>query len=301
MKRLAACILIFSLLAALTGCQKEEPANRVGILLKENSTLDTSLLEADLISKGYETVLPSAPNDQAQQIQQVKELCVEGTKLLVIEPVISAVAEELAQPAIDAGIPVLFVGFHQAAPALSGNVSFIGYNTDTVGVLQAELLEKLPDGGDLSGDGNVGYAIITGPVDHRDVESQIEGIASVLGTDSRLLTKHTDRSYEKGYGVCADLLSDYGMDLEVIFCGSPELTQGALQAADEAYLVAGEDVYIVGMGSTEALTELIEVGSVVGSVYTDQDSYLSTISNVVFRMLEGDPYEYQYLIEPQVQ
>ena len=301
MKRLAACILILSLLAALCGCQEEAPTNKVGILLKENSTLDTSLWAADLANEGYETVLPPAPDNQAQQIEQVKELCVEGTKLLVIEPVISAVAEELAQPAMEAGIPVLFVNYHETAPTLNGNICFIGYNPEPAGIMQANLLEKLPDGGDLSGDGNVEYAIIAGPDDHRDVESQTEGIASVLGKDTQLITKHTDHSYEKGHAICTDLLSDYGMDLEVIFCGSSELTQGALQAVEEAYLVAGEDVYIVGMGRTEALTELIDAGNVVGCVYMDADEYHTVIYDTIFRMLHGDTHEYQYVIEPKVQ
>ena len=300
MKRIAACILIFALLAALAGCKEEAPVSKVGILLKEDSTLDTVLWEADLKAKGYETVLPPAPGNQAQQIEQVKELCVEGTKLLVIEPVIAAVAEELAQPAIDAGIPVLFVNFHQTAPTLTGNVSFIGYNIDTSGVLQAQLLEKLPDGGDLSGDGTVGYAVLTGPKDHKDVESQLEGLKSVLGKGSMLISKHTDHSFEKGYNLGSDLLSTYGKDMEVIFCASPELAEGALKAVSEAGIQAGKDIYIVAMGHSQALTDLIEAGSVVGSVYTDEDEYISAISDLIFAMLSGDAYEYQYTLDPKV-
>lgn len=295
MKRFAACALLLCMLAGLCGCTEKQP-DKVAFLLKEGTTLDISNWEAELTALGYITEFLPAAQNQAQQLEQVQTLCQENTKLLIIEAVIPSVAQELSQPAIDAGIAVLFIHFQDAAPALNGAVSFIGYDPATPGTLQAELLSALPDGGDLSGDGIVSYGVLTGPIDQRKVDDQLNGIHGILPKEQMLWVKHTDWTYEKGYAMCADMISSYGKDIEVIFCGSPELTAGAMQAASDAGIIPGRDIYIAAIGRTDELTAQWEAGSLIGSVYADEEAYNMLIGETALSMLTGKEYTYQTLV-----
>ena len=69
------------------------------------------------------------------------------------------------------------------------------------------------------------------------------------------------------------LLSQYGDDVEVVFCNNDAMALGALQAIEAAGRTVGEDIYLVGV---DALTEALEnVHGRKNDRYCIQRSFLS--------------------------
>ena len=76
----------------------------------------------------------------------------------------------------------------------------------------------------------------------------------------------------QGQQLVANALSQYGNDIEVVFCNNDAMALGALQAIEAAGRKVGTDIYLVGV---DALTEVVEdviSGTITGTVFNDHIS-----------------------------
>ena len=288
MKRMGILLLLALFLA---GCGSDAPT--VGICLKQDRGQS---LETQLINAGYQVTAVHALEDQSNQTRQVETMIREEVDLIIIEPVMMELAEPFAELAKQAGVPMIFLGHQPPQRVLNAweQAFYIGTREEQPGTCQGQILEKLPRGGDLNGDGTVSYVVIAGPEDHLDAKAYTENcIATAQG--NCLDIRWGDWTRESGRIGCGRLLATYGEDIEVVFCNSDILAQGALEAIEDYERSVGKDIYLVGLGGDRQSRLLVRSGDFSGTVYLDEAALTDRIAETAQQLLTGKrPERLQY-------
>lgn len=85
----------------------------------------------------------------------------------------------------------------------------------------------------------------------------------------QLLIQRGDWDQAKGQQIAQDALTQYGNDIEVIFCNNDAMALGALQAINAAGRKVGEDIYIVGVDALAEAVQNVSEGKMTGTVFND--------------------------------
>ena len=87
----------------------------------------------------------------------------------------------------------------------------------------------------------------------------------------QLLIQRGDWDQAKGQQIAQDALTQYGNDIEVIFCNNDAMALGALQAINAAGRKVGEDIYIVGVDALAdaEVCQNVADGKMTGTVFND--------------------------------
>ena len=292
MKKVLMAILLLVLSFATAGCGRR---NHVGICLRYGETDASSYLETNLKdafrSANCQVAVWDAGNDQSRQNGQIAGALKEHCDLLIVEPVMTAAAEDIILQAKHASVPVIFVNYEPETSVLERweKAYYIGSDLTQPGRLQTELVKQLPDGGDRNGDGTVACTVIAGPKDHVDAMRWTRDCGDGF---LRLGTDYGDWSRDSGRTRCRRQLSNYGDSIEVIFCNSDELTLGALEALQSAE----EDIYLIGIGCDAQMLERIREGVVTGTVCPNFEGIAACIAKTAAAVLRGeDAPKTQYL------
>lgn len=257
-------------------------------------------LKTMLEEEGYTVTLADGKKDQSRQDTQVTDLITEGCSILVVEPVMVSALDTVMGKVKAAQIPVLFLDHAPAAELLEGyeKAAYIGARGDDAGAAQAALLEKLPMGGDGNGDGVVSYVMLRGPEDHLDAMEITEACTNALPeeTTNCLTTVVADWTLESGRAACSGAISQFGPDIEVIFCNSPQLALGAAQAVKNRGWQPGKDMYVLAIGNSEELTAAIARQDVAATVDVNlQEKYGAILAAVEAMQTPQLPPKYQYM------
>ena len=292
LKKMLMVILLFVLPFTAVGCGRR---NHVGICLRYGENDGSSYLETNLKdafrSVDCQVAVWDAGNDQSRQNGQIAGALKDRCDLLIVEPVMTAAAEEIITQAKLADVPVIFVNHEPEATALERweKAYYIGSDLTQPGRLQTELVRQLPDGGDRNGDGTVACTVIAGPKDHVDAMRWTRDCGDGF---LRLGTDYGDWSRDSGRIRCRRQLSNYGDSIEVIFCNSDALALGALEALQNAE----EDVYLIGIGGDAQMLERIREGVVTGTVCPNKEEIADRITKTAAAVLRGeDAPKTQYL------
>lgn len=277
LKKVFVVLLLLALM--LTGCGRK-PA--VGVCLR-NTREDplVSALEEDLRAAGYRVHLCTAANDQSRQNGQIAKLLEEGCDLLVVEPVMTAAAEDLLASAQKKDVPLLFLNHAPEESVLESweKAFYIGSDLTRPGLLQAQLVQQLTDGGDRNGDGTVTCTVIAGPKDHMDAALWTR---DCVGGFVCLEKNHGDWSQDSGRALCRRQLARFGEQIDVIFCNSDTLALGALEA------LQWEETkpYLIGIGSSADALERIRQGDMTGTVREDVASLSRCVTQTAEAILQ---------------
>lgn len=290
-------LLPLLLLLLLTGCDKRQ---QVGICWRDcddGATMEyRQALEAAFDETVYALTVMDAGNDQAVQDCQVAELMENNIDILILEPVMTTAVDEVCRQTQQAAVPVVFVNREPEAE-MWDRACYIGCDAATSGQLQAQLMTRLPDGGDLNGDGVVSYAILAGPENHLDSQLRTLSCTQALPQDLCLTADYGDWTRQDAQLRCAKLLARYGKDLEVIFCNSDDLALGAMDAIADGGRTVGENIYLYGIGGQRQELLLIRSGDITGTVRMDISAQAAAVLEAAEKLLAGEVPQKQILID----
>ena len=106
--------------------------------------------------------------------------------------------------------------------------------------------------------------------------------------EHQLAVKQGAWTEESGQQLSQEVFSEFGIDIEVIFCGSDRIAQGALAAVTESGWLPGTDVYLIGMGTGEEILQLIQDGQLSGTVAFDEDAFTQYMTKLLYCKLVGE-------------
>ena len=285
----------------LSGCSRKPEVPKIGLCLRGNSAFQP--LQQTLTESGYQVIKLDAKNDQAKQTRQIEGLLADEVDLLIVEPVQTAAAGLTLEQAKAAGVPVLFINKEPAKEVLDAweNVCYVGFDRTQPGLLQGQLVLQTYNKGDINGDGIVTCIVIGGPANHLDTQLHTETCCKALTEQGievvRLDAGNGDWTQAGGKRVCEYALSQYGSDVEVVFCNNDAMALGAWTAIQESGRTVGKDIYLTGIGGEQAALDLVQSGNMSGTVAADLQSLAKQVSSTVPALLSGKPVEKLYYID----
>ena len=283
---------------------------KVGVCIYQFSdnfmTLFRTELESYLISLGFakeNITIQDGANDQGTQSNQIDAFIADGVDVLIINPVNSSSAATITDKVVGAGIPLVYINREPDADEEKRwadndwNVTYVGCDARQSGTMQGEIIGDLGlDALDFNKNGKVDYIMIEGDPENVDAQYRTEFSVKALtdaGFEVNCLTDQVGNwDQAQGQQLVANALSQYGNDIEVVFCNNDAMALGALQAIEAAGRKVGTDIYLVGV---DALTEVVEdviAGSITGTVFNDHVSQSHSAADAAVNYLKGTKNEH---------
>ena len=101
----------------------------------------------------------------------------------------------------------------------------------------------------------------------------------------------------KGQELCANALTSFGDQIEVVFCNNDAMALGAATAIQTAGRVVGEDIYLLGVDALAEAIDLIKAGEMTGTVLNDHIGQSHAAVDVAVKLLNGEEIENYYWVD----
>ena len=255
-------------------------------------------LTEDLGFNPDNVIVQDGKNDQAEQTNQINNFITDQVDVMILNLVQSSSAPQVTDMCNEAGIPVVYINRQPdetesdrwASDGLKA--TYIGADARQSGTFQGEEILETENKGDINGDGKVSYIMVQGDPENIDAQYRTEYSIKAL-TDAgvevdELLLQRGDWDQAKGQQIVQDALTQYGDDVEVVFCNNDAMALGALQAIQAAGRTIGEDIYLVGVDAlTDAVQNIVD-GNFTGTVFNDYFSQAQGAANLAVKFLKGE-------------
>ncbi len=196
---------------------------------------------------GYELQLVDCDNDNAAQLEAVRNFIGQELDYIVIAPIETAGWDTVLQEAKDAGIPVIIADREIDADA-SMYDAWVGTNTKNEGVTAGNWLAEYLDGKEAN------ILVIEGTVGASAALGRSEGFNEVAASHSEwkiLDSQSGDFTQAGGQEVMESFIKSYS-DFNVVVCQNDNEAYGAMDAMDAAGITYGVDgdVTIISFDAT---------------------------------------------------
>lgn len=248
--------------------------------------------------KKENVVIQDGKGDQAEQTNQIQNFITQKYDVLILNLVQASSAPEITDMCKEAGIPVVYINREpdpeeeQRWKDENINATYVGCDARQSGTYQGEEILETETKGDINGDGVVNYIMIQGDPENVDAQYRTEFSVKAL-TDAgvqvkELLKQRGDWDQAKAQQIAQDALTQYGDQIEVIFCNNDAMALGALQAIEAAGRTVNKDIYLVGVDAlTDAVQNVID-DKQTGTVFNDHFSQAQTASDLAVKYLKGE-------------
>ena len=269
---------------------------KVGVCIYQFADLERYLIEQGFAKENI-TIVDGA-NDQATQSGQIDNFIADGVDVLIINLVNSSSAATVTDKVVAAGIPLVYINREPDADEQqrwtdnNWDVCYVGCDARQSGTFQGEIIADLGlDAVDFNKNGKIDYIMIEGDPENIDAAYRTEFSVKAL-TDAGFEVNCLDDQVGmwdqvKGAELVANSLSQYGNDIEVVFCNNDAMALGALQSIQSAGRTVGTDIYLVGV---DALTEVVEkviAGEITGTVFNNHFAQADGAADAAINYLNG--------------
>ena len=310
MKKLLA-ILVALVIVATCGVAMAADAPKIGITIYQFADNFMTLYRTELVRYLTEDcgipaeniTIVDGKNDQAEQTNQIDGFIADNVDVMIINLVQSSSAASVIQKADAAGIPVIFINREPTAEdmALNGNFCYVGADARQSGTMQGQIVAETANKGDFNGNGVVDYVMIMGDPENVDAqyrtEFSIKALTDAGLTVNKLFEQRGDWDQTKGQELAATALSQYGNDVDVIFCNNDAMALGAYQAIVDAGRVVGQDIYLVGVDALDECQAMVADGTMTGTVLNDHIGQSHTAADVALKAAKGEKMEKYYWVD----
>ena len=310
MKKIIALVMAL-LVVALCGVASAEDAPKIGITIYQFADNFMTLYREELVRYLTEDcgipaeniTIVDGKNDQAEQTNQIDGFIADNVDVMILNLVQSSSAASVIQKADAAGIPVVFINREPTADdmALSENICYVGADARQSGTFQGQIIAETENKGDWNGNGVVDYVMIMG--DPENVDAQYRTQFSIKALEdaglkvNKLFEQRGDWDQTKGQELAATALSQYGNDVDVIFCNNDAMALGAYQAIVDAGRTVGQDIYLVGVDALDECQQMVNDGTMTGTVLNDHVGQSHTAADAALKAAKGETLEKYYWVD----
>ena len=265
-------------------------------------------LETDEVK--YNVQIVDGKNDMAEQSNQIDNFITQGMDVIILNLVQTSSADAIIDKVVGAGIPLVLI--NREPLGTDGDESYAGIlNNDTVcyvgadarqsGTFQGEIVAELADHGDINGDGKVSYIMIEGDPENIDAQYRTEYSIKAL-TDAGIEVECLDDqvgnwAQAKGEELCKTALTKFGDAVEVVFCNNDAMALGAAAAITAAGRTVGEDIYLLGVDALDECVEMVNNGTMTGTVLNDANGQSHKAVDVAVALLNGEKIDNYYWVD----
>ena len=265
-------------------------------------------LETDTVK--YEVTMVDGKNDMAEQTNQIDTFITQKMDVIICNLVQTSSAEVIIDKVVAAGIPLVLINREplgdngdESYPGIIDNptVCYVGADARQSGTYQGEIVLALPNKGDINGDGVVSYVMVVGDPENPDAQYRTEYSIKALtdaGVQVKELVKNVGNwDQTKGQEIVAAALTQYGDEIEVVFCNNDGMALGAAAAIEAAGRKVGEDIYLLGVDALDECQEMVQKGTMTGTVLNDHIGQSHKAVDVAIQALNGEPIDNYYWVD----
>ena len=264
-------------------------------------------LETDTVK--YNVTMVDSKNDMAEQTNQIDTFITQGMDVIILNLVQTSSAEVLIDKVVEAGIPCILINREplgdngdESYPGIIDNagVCYVGADARQSGTYQGEIVLALDNKGDINGDGTVNYVMIIGDPENPDAQYRTEFSIKALtdaGVEVKKLVDNVGNwDQTKGQEIAAAALAQFGDEIEVIFCNNDGMALGAAAAIEAAGRVVGEDIYLLGVDALDECQEMVQAGTMTGTVLNDHIGQSHAAVDAAIAALNGEALQNYYWV-----
>ncbi|MBQ6159748.1 MAG: substrate-binding domain-containing protein [Oscillospiraceae bacterium] len=270
-------------------------------------------LETDKVK--YDVTIVDGKNDMAEQSNQVDNFITQKMDVIILNLVQTSSADALISKVVAANIPLVLINREPLAYDKDGNtideayegilnnakVCYVGADARQSGTFQGEIVRDLPTKGDINGDGVISYIMIEGDPENIDAQYRTQFSVKAL-VDAGLQVECLDDqvgnwAQAKGQELCANALAKFGDKVEVVFCNNDAMALGAAAAIQAAGRTVGTDIYLLGVDALEECVEMVNNGTMTGTVLNDHVGQSHKAVDVAVMLLEGKDIQNYYWVD----
>lgn len=252
----------------------------------------------------YDVTVVDGKNDQAEQTNQINTFISQGVDVLIINLVQTSSAATVVDIVKAANIPTVLINREPEGGEMDmweGKLCYVGADAKQSGTIQGQIVRDLADKGDVNGNGKVDYVMIMGDPENPDAKYRTEFSIKAL-TDANIeVNKLVEQAgmwdQPKGYEIAAAALTQYGNDIDVIFCNNDGMAMGAMQAIEEAGRKVGTDIYLVGVDAIPEAVTAIGEGRMTGTVLNDHTGQSHAAVDAAILAVNGQAMDQYYIVD----
>ena len=308
MKKILALVMALLVVLVCGVATAEQAAPKIGIAIYQFADNFMTLYRTELVRYLTEdcgipaeniTVM-DGKNDQAEQTNQIDGFIADNVDVMILNLVQSTSAATVVQKADAAGIPVVFINREPSEEdmKLSDKICYVGADARQSGTFQGEIIAETENHGDFNGNGVVDYVMIMGDPENVDAkyrtEFSIKALEDAGLKTNELYKQRGDWDQTKGQELAATALTQFGNDVDVIFCNNDAMALGAYQAIVDAGRTVGEDIYLVGVDALDEVQEMVKEGKITGTVLNDHIGQSHTAADAALKAAKGETLEKYY-------
>lgn len=265
-------------------------------------------LETDTVK--YEVTMVDGKNDMGEQTNQIDTFITQKMDVIICNLVQTSSAEVIIDKVVAAGIPLVLINREplgdngdESYPGIINNptVCYVGADARQSGTYQGEIVLALPNKGDINGDGVVSYVMVVGDPENPDAQYRTEYSVKALtdaGVQVKELVKNVGNwDQTKGQEIVAAALTQYGDQIEVVFCNNDGMALGAAAAIEAAGRKVGEDIYLLGVDALDECQEMVQKGTMTGTVLNDHIGQSHKAVDVAIQALNGEAIDNYYWVD----
>ena len=311
MKKILALVMALLVVMVCGVATAEQTAPKIGIAIYQFADNFMTLYRTELVRYLTEdcgipaeniTVM-DGKNDQAEQTNQIDGFIADNVDVMILNLVQSTSAATVVQKADAAGIPVVFINREPSEEdmKLSDKICYVGADARQSGTFQGEIIAETENHGDFNGNGVVDYVMIMGDPENVDAkyrtEFSIKALEDAGLKTNELYKQRGDWDQTKGQELAATALTQFGNDVDVIFCNNDAMALGAYQAIVDAGRTVGEDIYLVGVDALDEVQEMVKEGKVTGTVLNDHIGQSHTAADAAIKAANDETLEKYYWVD----
>ncbi len=320
MKKLIAIVLVLVMALSLAACAasgSDVKTYKVGVAIYQYNDNFMTLyrqeienyfktLETDKVK--YEITMVDGKNDMAEQTNQIETFITQKMDVIICNLVQTSSAEVIIDKVVAADIPLVLINREplgetdESYPGIVNNpkVCYVGADARQSGTYQGEMILALDDKGDINGDGVVKYVMVVGDPENPDAQYRTEYSIKALtdaGVKTECLVQNVGNwETTKGQEIVATALAQFGDEVEVVFCNNDGMALGAAQAISAAGRTVGKDIYLVGVDALTECQEMVQNGTMTGTVLNDHIGQSHAAVDVAVKLLNGESIDNYYWV-----
>ena len=264
-------------------------------------------LETDTVK--YNITMVDSKNDMGEQTNQIDTFITQGMDVIILNLVQTSSAEVLIDKVVGAGIPLILINREplgdngdESYEGIINNpgVCYVGADARQSGTYQGEIVLALDNKGDINGDGVVSYVMVVGDPENPDAQYRTEYSIKALtdaGVEVNCLVQNVGNwDQTKGQEIVAAALAQFGDEIEVVFCNNDGMALGAFAAIEAAGRVVGEDIYLLGVDALTECQEMVQAGTMTGTVLNDHIGQSHAAVDAAVAALNGETLQNYYWV-----
>ena len=321
MKKLIALVLAIVLVFGLVACGAKDggvKTYKVGVAIYQYNDNFMTLyrqeienyfktLETETVK--YEVTMVDGKNDMAEQTNQIETFITQKMDVIICNLVQTSSAEVIIDKVVAADIPLILINREplgdngdESYEGILNNekVCYVGADARQSGTYQGEMVLALDDKGDVNGNGTVDYVMIIGDPENPDAQYRTEYSVKAL-TDAgvavnELVSNVGNWDQAKGQEIAAAALAQFGDEIDVIFCNNDGMALGAAAAISAAGRTVGEDIYLLGVDALAECQEMVQNGTMTGTVLNDHIGQSHAAVDAAVAALNGEALQNYYWV-----